>query len=63
MVTNAELRATAKSLCFRVCTDCKTADECDPDEHWIGEARVALELETGGPSRLSIIPQRSTQTR
>jgi hypothetical protein len=62
-VTIAELKATAKSLCFRACTDCKSADECNPDELWIEEARAALELETGRPSRLSIIPHRFVQAR
>jgi hypothetical protein len=63
MVTDAELRTTARSLCFRACTDCKSADECDPDKHWIEVARAALELETDRPNRLSIIPHRSAQTR
>jgi hypothetical protein len=52
MVTKAEIRATARSLCFQACTDCASADECDPDEHWIEEARVALESD--GRSHLSI---------
>ena len=26
----AKIRAAAKALCFRACTDCKSADECDP---------------------------------
>jgi hypothetical protein len=43
MATKAEIRASAKSLCFRACTDCTSADECDPDENWIEEARAALE--------------------
>jgi hypothetical protein len=63
MVTNAELRATAKWLCFRACTDCKSADECDPDENWIKEARASLELESDRPSHLSIISCRTAQTR
>jgi hypothetical protein len=44
MVTKAEIRATARSLCFQACTDCASADECDPDEHWVEEARAALDL-------------------
>jgi len=47
LATKAEIRAAAKALCFQACTDCKSADECDldcdPDEAWIKEARVALE--------------------
>ena len=43
MATKAEISASAKSLCFRACTDCTSADECDPDENWIEEARAALE--------------------
>jgi hypothetical protein len=43
MATKAEIRVSAKSLCFRACTDCTSADECDPDENWIEEARAALE--------------------
>lgn len=43
MATKAEIRASAKSLCFQACTDCTSADECDPDENWIEEARAALE--------------------
>ena len=43
LATKAEIRAAAKALCFRACTDCKSADECDPDENWIEEALVTLE--------------------
>ena len=43
MATKAKIRATAKALCFRACTDCKSADECDPDENWIKEALAILE--------------------
>jgi hypothetical protein len=43
MATKVEIRASAKSLCFQACTDCMSADECDPDENWIEEARAALE--------------------
>ena len=42
MATKAEIRTMAKALCFQACTDCKSADECDPDESWIKEARAAL---------------------
>jgi len=28
---------------YRRRTDCTSADECDPDENWIEEARAALE--------------------
>ncbi len=38
LATKAEIGAAAKALCFRACTDCKSADECDPDENWIEEA-------------------------
>lgn len=43
MPTKVQIRATAKALCFRACTDCKSADEGDPDDNWIEEARAALE--------------------
>ncbi len=43
MATKAKIRATAKALCFRACTDCKSADECDPDKNWIEEALAILE--------------------
>jgi hypothetical protein len=43
LATKAEIRAAAKALCFRASTDCKSADECDPDENWIEEALVTLE--------------------
>jgi len=43
LARKAEIRAAAKALCFRACTDCKSADECDPDENWIEEALVTLE--------------------
>jgi methylphosphotriester-DNA--protein-cysteine methyltransferase len=43
LATKAKIRATAKALCFRACTDCKSADECDPDENWIKEALAILE--------------------
>jgi hypothetical protein len=43
LATKAEIRVAAKALCFRACTDCKSADECDPDENWIEEAQVNLE--------------------
>ena len=33
----------ATALCFRARTDCKSADECDPDEDWIKEALAILE--------------------
>lgn len=45
MTTRVQIRATAQALCFRACTDCKSADECDPDDNWIEEARVALEAD------------------
>jgi hypothetical protein len=51
MVTRAEIRATAKSLCFRACTDCKSADECDPDDNWMEEAQAALEVD--GPDQIA----------
>jgi hypothetical protein len=51
MVTEAEIRATAKRLCFRACTDCESADECDPDDNWLKEARAALETAGPWPSR------------
>ena len=50
LATKAEIRAAAKALCFRACTDCKSADECDPDKNWIEEALAILERP--GPSRL-----------
>ena len=50
LATKAKIRATAKALCFRACTDCKSADECDPDENWIEEAMATLERP--GPRRL-----------
>ena len=43
MATKAKIRAVAKALCFRACTDCKSADECDPDKNWIEEALAILE--------------------
>ena len=43
LATKAKIRTVAKALCFRACTDCKSADECDPDENWIEEARATLE--------------------
>jgi len=43
MATKADVTVRAKELCFRACTDCKSANECDPDEAWIEEARVSLE--------------------
>lgn len=43
MTTKVQVRAAAKALCFRACTDCRSADECDPDDNWIEEARTALE--------------------
>lgn len=42
-MTKAEIRAMAQLLCFQACTGCESADECDPDENWIEEARAALE--------------------
>ena len=42
MTTKVQIRAAAKALCFRACTDCRSADECDPDDNWIEEARAAL---------------------
>jgi hypothetical protein len=41
--TKAKIRAVAKALCFRACTDCKSAVECDPDKNWIEEALAILE--------------------
>jgi hypothetical protein len=49
MVTEAEIRATAKRLCFRACIDCESADECDPADEWLKEARIVLEAD--GPDR------------
>ena len=43
LATKAKIMATARALCFRACTDCKSADECDPDENWIEEALATLE--------------------
>ena len=43
----AKVRATAKALCFRACTDCKSEDECDPDENWIKEALAILKRPGG----------------
>ena len=43
MTTKVQIRAAAKALCFRACTDCGSADECDPDDNWIEEARATLE--------------------
>jgi len=43
LATKAKIRAVAKALCFRACTDCKSADECDPDKNWIEEALAILE--------------------
>jgi hypothetical protein len=43
VTTKVQIRATAKALCFQACTDCKSADECDPDDNWIEEARAVLE--------------------
>jgi hypothetical protein len=45
VTTKIQIRATAKALCFRACTDCKSADECDPDDNWMVEARAALEAD------------------
>jgi hypothetical protein len=42
LATKAKIRAMAKALCFRACTDCKSADECDPDKNWIEEALAIL---------------------
>jgi len=39
-VTTVQIRAAAKALCFQACTDCRCADECDPDDNWIEEARA-----------------------
>ena len=50
LATKAKIRAVAKALCFRACTDCKSADECDPDKNWIEEALAILERP--GPGRL-----------
>ncbi len=50
LATKANIRAMAKALCFRACTDCKSADECDPDKNWIEEALAILERP--GPGRL-----------
>jgi len=38
LATKAKTRAAAKAL-----TDCKSADECDPDKNWIEEALTILE--------------------
>lgn len=43
MTTKVQIRAAAKALCFQACTDCRSADECDPDDNWIEEARAAFE--------------------
>jgi hypothetical protein len=45
MATDEEVRAAAKTLCFEACTDCKSADECDPDDNWIKEARGVVEAD------------------
>jgi len=42
VTTKVQIREAAKALCFRACTDCRSADECDPDDNWIEEARAAL---------------------
>jgi hypothetical protein len=55
MVTEAEIWATAKRLCFRACTDCESADECDPDDSWLKEARAALEADGAGSARPSVV--------
>jgi hypothetical protein len=44
MATKAEIREKAKALCFKACMDCKSADECDPDEAWFEDARAALKI-------------------
>jgi hypothetical protein len=43
VTTKTRIRAKAQSLCFLACMDCKSADECDPDDAWLKEARVALD--------------------
>jgi hypothetical protein len=53
MATDEEVRAEAKALCFEACTGCKSADECDPDENWMKEARAALEVD--GAKQRSLI--------
>ena len=53
MATDEEVRAAAKSLCFEACTDCKSANECDPDDNWMKEARAAIE--TDGVKQGSLI--------
>jgi methylphosphotriester-DNA--protein-cysteine methyltransferase len=45
VTTTVQIRAAAQALCFRACTDCKSADECEPDDNWIEEARAALEVD------------------
>ena len=60
MTTKNQIRATAKALCFRACTDCKSADECDPDDNWMVEARAALEADKiNSKSKLGNIYNRS----
>jgi hypothetical protein len=43
VTTKTQIRAKAQALCFRAWMDCESADECDPDEAWIKEARLALD--------------------
>jgi hypothetical protein len=38
-------QATAKVLPFPARTDCKSADECDPRDNWLKEARATLEVD------------------
>jgi len=43
VTTKTQIRAKAQALCFQACMDCESADECDPDDAWIKEARNVLE--------------------
>ena len=45
LATKAQIRVEAKLMCFRACMDCNSADECDPDDAWMEEARAALEAD------------------
>ena len=58
LATKAKIRAMAKALCFRACTDCKSADECDPDKNWIEEALAILEGRADWSMATSILGKR-----
>jgi hypothetical protein len=51
MAMRYDIRMAAQALCFRACTDCKSADECDPDINWLYQAKTILEAKERNRSR------------